>query len=119
MALGAVNRDVLFLFLGSSLKMAAYGVAIGGLGVIASAWLLVRVLRIDELGWQPFVTSTLVVTGIALIASFIPAWRATLVTPMVAIRDEPSVNAHIDRLRAKLAQVMVHVQIGPAEPVAL
>ena len=50
MALGAVNRDVLFLFLGSGLKMAAYGVAIGGLGVIASAWLLVRVLRIDELG---------------------------------------------------------------------
>jgi predicted lysophospholipase L1 biosynthesis ABC-type transport system permease subunit len=88
MALGAVNRDVLFLFLGSGLKMAVYGVAIGALGVMASAWLLVRVLRIDELGWLPFATSTLVVTGIALIASFVPAWRATLVTPMVAIRDE-------------------------------
>ena len=90
MALGAVNRDVLFLFLGSGLRMAAYGVAIGALGVMASAWLLVRVLRIDDLGWSPFVTSTLVVTAIALIASFVPAWRATLVTPMVAIRDEPS-----------------------------
>jgi putative ABC transport system permease protein len=90
MALGAVNRDVLLLFLGSGLKMAAYGVAIGALGVMTSAGLLVRVLRIDEPGWLPFATSTLVVTGIALIASFVPAWRATLVTPMVAIRDESS-----------------------------
>jgi putative ABC transport system permease protein len=88
MALGAVHRDVLFLFLGSGLKMAAYGVAIGALGVMASAWLIVRVLRIDDLGWLPFVTSTLVVTGIALVASFVPAWRATLVTPMVAIRND-------------------------------
>jgi ABC-type lipoprotein release transport system permease subunit len=72
------------------LKMAAYGVAIGGVAVMSSAWLIVRVLRITDLGWLPFVTSTAVVTAIALIASFIPAWRATLVTPMVAIRDEPS-----------------------------
>jgi putative ABC transport system permease protein len=90
MALGAVGRDVLFLFLGSGLKMAGYGVAIGGVAVMSSAWLLVRLLNIEHLGWIPFVASTAAVTGIAMIASFIPAWRATLVTPMVAIRNEPA-----------------------------
>ena len=40
MALGAVGRDVLGLVLGDALKMAVYGIAIGGAVVVAAVYLL-------------------------------------------------------------------------------
>ncbi|MPY90547.1 MAG: FtsX-like permease family protein [Luteitalea sp.] len=89
MALGAASRDLLLLIVGGGLKMALYGVAIGTITVMASAWLLVRVFEVHDLGWLPFVSSTAIVVGVATLASFFPAWRATLLSPMVAIRDEP------------------------------
>ncbi|MGH9630994.1 MAG: FtsX-like permease family protein, partial [Bryobacteraceae bacterium] len=89
MAMGAGSRDLLFLVVRSGLRMAAYGVAIGGLAVVAASWFLVRTFEIRDLGWLPFVSSTAIVAGVAIAASFVPAWRATLVSPMVAIRNEP------------------------------
>ena len=89
MALGAVGRDLLKLVLGSGLKMAACGVAIGGAVSVAAVWLLVRELEIQQLGALPFVLSAAIVAVVALSSSFFPAWRATLVSPMVAIRNEP------------------------------
>ena len=61
MALGAVGRDLLRMVVGGGLKMAAYGAAIGGVAVVAAAWLLVRVFEIRDLGALPFVASTAVV----------------------------------------------------------
>jgi predicted permease len=99
MALGAVSRDLLYLVVGSGLKMAAYGVAIGGLASMAAVWLLVSQFeiqagnggegRIQTPGFLPFVLSAAIVAIIAMAASFFPAWRATLLSPMVAIRNEP------------------------------
>jgi putative ABC transport system permease protein len=89
MALGAVGRDVLALVLGDGLKMAAYGIAIGGVAVTAAVILLKTVIfgiRIDDP--LPFLYSTGIVAGFAALACFFPGWRATLVTPMVAIRDD-------------------------------
>ena len=90
MALGAVGRDVLRLVLGDGIRMAAYGVAIGGVAVIAAVFLLkseIFGIRID--GPLPFLYSTGIVAGIAALACFFPGWRATLVAPMAAIRDDP------------------------------
>jgi serine phosphatase RsbU (regulator of sigma subunit) len=99
MALGAVSRDLLYLVLGSGLKMAAYGVAIGGMASIAAVWLLISRFaiqtgnggaeRIQNPGFLPFVLSAAIVGAIAMASSFFPAWRATLLSPMVAIRNQP------------------------------
>ena len=90
MALGAVGRDVLGLVLGDGLRMAAYGIAAGAVAVIAAVFLLkseVFGIRID--GPLPFLFSTGIVAGITALACFFPGWRATLVAPMAAIRDDP------------------------------
>src|ERR1022692_3276372 len=89
MALGATSRDLLYLVCGSGLRMAAYGVVIGSVAAAAAMWLLVRELRIDNPGVLPFVLSAAIVAGIALGSSLFPAWRATLLSPLVAIRNEP------------------------------
>jgi len=89
MALGATSRDVLYLVMGSGLRMAAYGVVIGGVAALAAIWLLVSQFHIDNPGVLPFVLSAAIVAGIALASSLFPAWRATLLSPMVAIRNEP------------------------------
>ncbi len=72
MALGAVGRDLLYLVIGSGLKMAAYGAAIGAVAVVLSSVLLVKVFRIDDLGALPFVVSTAIVALISTGASFVP-----------------------------------------------
>jgi predicted permease len=89
MALGATSRDLLYLVCGSGLRMAAYGVVIGLAASAAASWLLVRELRIESPGILPFVLSAVIVACIALASSLFPAWRATLLSPLVAIRNEP------------------------------
>jgi predicted permease len=89
MALGATSRDLLYLVCGSGLRMAAYGVVIGSFAAAAAVWLLVRELRMDSPGVLPFVLSAAIVASIALASSLFPAWRATLLSPLVAIRNEP------------------------------
>jgi predicted permease len=90
MALGAVGRDILGLVLGDGLKMAAYGVVVGGVVAIAAVFVLKAAIfgiRIDDP--LPFLYSTGIVASFAALACLFPGWRATLVTPMVAIRDDP------------------------------
>lgn len=89
MALGAVARDILFLIVGGGLKMATYGVALGAVAVVGAVWLLLRVFDVQNLGWPPFAFSSVAVATLAIVASIFPAWRAALLSPMVAIRDEP------------------------------
>ncbi len=88
MALGAVGRDVLWLFVRSGLRMAAYGVGLGVVLVVSGTWLLARLFDVRELGWLPFVVSLVVMTTIVTIASLVPAWRASLLSPSVAIRND-------------------------------
>jgi predicted permease len=89
MALGATARDLLFMVVGGGLKMAALGAAIGAGAVAASAWLLMRAFDIPGIGALPLVTSTAIVAVVSMSASFFPGWRATRLSPMVAIRNEP------------------------------
>jgi predicted permease len=90
MALGAVGRDVLRLVLGDGLRMAAYGIAAGAVVVVAAVFLLKsEILGIRIADPLPFLCSTGIVAGIAVLACFFPGWRATLVAPMAAIRDDP------------------------------
>ncbi len=89
MALGAVRRDLLSLVVGGGLKMGIYGVALGGVAAAAATWLLLHSYRVQDVDPLSFVYSTVLIVAVVALASFIPAWRATLLSPMVAIRNEP------------------------------
>jgi putative ABC transport system permease protein len=89
MALGAKQRDVLNMVLGQAAKLAVFGLAIG----LAGALLATRVLQTLLFGVHAYDLSTFALIGfllasVALLASFLPALRATRVDPMVALRYE-------------------------------
>ena len=69
--------------------MAAYGVLAGGAAAFGGARYLGRVFDIGEIGPVPFLYSTAIVVAVACAASFIPAWRATMMSPIAAIRNGP------------------------------
>jgi putative ABC transport system permease protein len=89
MALGAIGRELLLLVVGRGLKMAAYGALIGGLALLAGASAIGRTFEVQNLGALPLVASTAIVVIVATAASFFPAWKATQLSPMVAIRNNP------------------------------
>jgi ABC-type antimicrobial peptide transport system permease subunit len=89
MALGARPRDILHLVLGQSGKLAAAGI---GLGLLASFGLtrLMATMLFGVNATDPvtLVAVPLVLIGVSLLASYIPARRAMRVDPMVALRHE-------------------------------
>lgn len=89
MALGAGRQQVLKLVLGQGLKMAGIGVV---LGLTASFWLarLLAGLLYGVTASDPltFILTPVLLTGAALLACWIPAWRALRVDPLVALRYE-------------------------------
>jgi ABC-type antimicrobial peptide transport system permease subunit len=88
-ALGATRGKILMMVLGQGLITVAIGVAIG----LAGSLLLTRTMRSMLFEVSPndpvtIVGITLLVTVIAMLASYIPARRATRVDPMIALRYE-------------------------------
>ncbi len=89
MALGAARRNVLGMVMRQGLLLVGIGVAIG----LAGAFGLTRLIASQLFGVQPSDPSTFLVVattlvGVAALATFVPAMRATRVDPVVALRDE-------------------------------
>ena len=89
MALGAAGRDILSLVLGQGLTLAVVGVAIGVAGAFATTRFL-RTLLFGITVTDPVTYAGIAVllTGVALLACWIPARRAIRVDPMTALRYE-------------------------------
>ena len=89
MALGAQRSDVLKMAVGQGFKLVLIGVAIG----LAAAFVLTRVMASLLFGVSAtdpvtFVTISLVLMSVAVLASYIPALRASRIDPMEALRHQ-------------------------------
>ena len=89
LALGASRRDVFALIVAHGARLAAIGIVCGVVGAAAVtrvvASLLYNVTATDPLS---FVGTAAFLGLVALVASYIPARRATSVDPMIALRAE-------------------------------
>jgi len=88
-ALGAQRRDVVGLVLAEGGRLAVIGVAIG----VGGAILLTRLIRtllyeVTPTDAQVFVGVSLGLAAVALVASYVPARRATRIDPVVAMRPD-------------------------------
>ena len=88
-ALGADRGHVLKLVVGHGMRLAGLGVVVGlvlaALGTPLARSLLYNVSPFDPFS---FVAVATFLVGVAMVASYVPALRATRVDPLVALRDE-------------------------------
>jgi predicted permease len=88
MALGARASDLLRLVMSQGLLLTLAGVIVGGFAALGLSRLLGYLLyRVSPRDPMTFVTATIVMVLASLIACLLPAWRATRIDPLRALRD--------------------------------
>ena len=89
MALGAQRRDVLKLVIGQGMLLTVIGITVGVLGALGFTQLL-RNQFFDVSPTDPFTFAavSILLGGVALLACYVPARRATKADPMMALRYE-------------------------------
>jgi putative ABC transport system permease protein len=88
-SMGATRADVLRLVLGRAAALIGVGTCLGLAGSVGLARLIAKLLfgtaPLDPL---TFAAAPALLAAVAFAASYLPAWRATRVDPMVALRYE-------------------------------
>ena len=89
MALGAQGRDVQKMVVGQGMKLVLFGTGIGLVGAFALMRLMGSLLfGVSAADPVTYVVIASLLAGVALLACWIPARRATKVDPMIALRCE-------------------------------
>jgi predicted permease len=89
MALGAERRDILKMILGRGLKLTLSGLLVGLLAALAvTRWIASLLFGVNATDPLTFTLVALLLTGVALLACYLPARRAAKVDPLIALRHE-------------------------------
>ena len=89
MALGAQRDDILALTLRQGIVAAVYGVGIGLVFALVAARVMTSMLYgVGSADWLTFISVAFLLFVVSMVASYIPARRATRVDPMIALRNE-------------------------------
>jgi len=89
MALGAQTRDVLGLIVKDGMKLVLLGLVLGISGALALTRLLATLLfGVTTRDPATFIAIAALLSLVAILACYIPAWRATRVDPLEALRCE-------------------------------
>jgi putative ABC transport system permease protein len=89
LALGAPRRDVFRLALGRGLLLVGIGLGLGLLGALGAGRALASLLyNVGSLDPWALLTAIIALAGVAILACWFPARRATRVDPIVALRYE-------------------------------
>jgi predicted permease len=88
-ALGAQRMHILHMAIGEGMRLVAIGLPIGLIGA-AALTRFVRTMLFDVSPFDPttFAAISATLAGVAFLACYVPARRATRVNPLVALRDE-------------------------------
>ena len=116
MALGATSGNLIRLVVGDGLKMAAAGIGIG----LVAVFLLARYLATTDLHVElsspyPLVASTALTAALAGLACLVPAWRTTLLSPLIAIRNDPESMWREARSRYRRLAVRISEMVSGAD----
>jgi putative ABC transport system permease protein len=89
MALGAQTLDVRTMFLRHGLWLTAVGIAIGiGLALVITRVMSAFLFGVSPMDPMTYVAVSGVLAGLTLLATYVPARRASRVDPVLALRSE-------------------------------
>jgi putative ABC transport system permease protein len=89
MALGADSRQVLWLVVREALRLVVIGALVGlPLAFVAGRSIMTLLHGVDPVDPLSYTQATLMLLAVASVAAFVPAYRASRIDPMVALRAE-------------------------------
>ena len=89
MALGAGVKDLLGMVMSRGVRLTAAGIVIGAVAAVMLTRLIGNLLyKVSPRDPIAFGTAFVILIVVALIACFLPAWRATRIDPVQALHEQ-------------------------------
>ncbi|HVR95039.1 MAG TPA: ABC transporter permease [Thermoanaerobaculia bacterium] len=87
MAIGAQRGDILGLVMRQGMRLVMTGIAVGvGLALVLTRMIAALLYQVTPTDPLTFAGVALLMAGVAALANYVPAWRATRLNPIIALR---------------------------------